>query len=413
MKPFLLLILFIIGVVVGMVIIPLLPDGVQRGISSFQLEIRYQVGLEERLGEMPLSSTPTPRPGETASLLSTSTPTPIPLPRIRVSPLHTPTPTPSSLPRVVVVPLPTSTPTPPPTAAIEDLRQLALDIINRDRADHGLPPVVLGSNVAAQHHANDMLEHNYQGHWWADGSKPYMVYTRTSGRSYVAENVASSGWTDREWEMDSCGSLFVRCSVPEPAEAVIELQYLMMYDDAHADWGHRDNILRESHRAVNIGIASNGRRVTFVQHFEGGAALAQGPPELSRENILSFSMDKEEDGIQVGGVVSIYYDPPPISMTPQAIDALDSYCLGGGATTQCGDEVVTILEPPGAGYFYTDLQPNEIVAQSWLETSDYFILGADVGNLMQKPGVYTVIVWQDAGGIWLEEVLIELSVFVE
>ena len=98
MKPFLLLILFIIGVVVGMVIIPLLPDGVQRGISSFQLEIRYQVGLEERLGEMPLSSTPTPRPGETASLLSTSTPTPIPLPRIRVSPLHTPTPTPSSLP---------------------------------------------------------------------------------------------------------------------------------------------------------------------------------------------------------------------------------------------------------------------------------------------------------------------------
>ena len=112
-------------------------------------------------------------------------------------------------------------------------------------------------------------------------------------------------------------------------------------------------------------------------------------------------------------MVSIYYDPPPISMTPQAIDALDSYCLGGGATTQCGDEVVTILEPPGAGYFYTDLQPNEIVAQSWLETSDYFILGADVGNLMQKPGVYTVIVWQDAGGIWLEEVLIELSVFVE
>ena len=76
--------------------------------------------------------------------------------------------------------------------------------------------------------------------------------------------------------MDSCGSLFVRCSVPEPAEAVIELQYLMMYDDAHADWGHRDNILRESHRAVNIGIASNGRRVTFVQHFEGGARLPKG-----------------------------------------------------------------------------------------------------------------------------------------
>ena len=50
-----------------------------------------------------------------------------------------------------------------------------------------------------------------------------------------------------------------------------------MYDDAHADWGHRDNILRESHRAVNIGIASNGRRTTFIQHFEGGAIEADGP----------------------------------------------------------------------------------------------------------------------------------------
>ena len=304
-------------------------------------------------------------------------------------------------------------PTPTPTPSIEDLRQQALNLINRDRAEHGVPPVVLGSNAAAQHHANDMLQHDYHGHWWSDGSKPYMVYTRAGGKSYVAENTASSGWMDREWEAEDCDSFFVRCSVPEPAEAITKLQYLMMYDDAHADWGHRDNILREGHRAVNIGIASNGRRVAFVQHFEGGAALAHGPPELSSDNVLSFSMDKTEGGVRVGGVVGVYYDPPPTPKTPQQIDSLNSYCTGGGFTTSCGGPVARILDPPRAGYHYTDLDPNEVVVDSWVETDDYFGFEVNVRGLMRLPGVYTVIVWRDTGGSQLKEVLIRLSVFVE
>ena len=187
----------------------------------------------------------------------------------------------------------------------------------------------------------------------------------------------------------------------------------MMYDDAHANWGHRDNILRESHRAVSIGIASNGRRVTFVQHFEGGAALANAPPHLSTDNFLTFSMTKAEPGIRVGGVVSVYFDPPVRPLTPLQIDTLRSYCVGGGATTDCGDPVVRILDPPGDGYYYSDLDPNEVVAYEWAETEEGFSFGADVGELMSTPGVYTVIVWRDTGGGWFSEVLIELSVFVE
>ena len=40
-----------------------------------------------------------------------------------------------------------------------------------------MSPVVLGSNPAAQMHAEDMLAYDYIGHWWADGRKPYIVYT--------------------------------------------------------------------------------------------------------------------------------------------------------------------------------------------------------------------------------------------
>ena len=138
---------------------------------------------------------------------------------------------------------------------LEELRQYALDLINKDRAVHDLPPVVLGDNPAAQLHAEDMLEHDYQGHWWIDGRKPYMVYTETGGKSYAGENVASGGWTEQEWQRENCNSLFVVCETSSPRELVNLQQWAMMYDDAHADWGHRDNILDEGHRAVNIGIA--------------------------------------------------------------------------------------------------------------------------------------------------------------
>ena len=350
-------------------------------------------------------------PGSLTPVPTFEQPTFAPPPTIVQLPTIEPPPIPA------FVPLPTSEPTPTPVTQLtsdsyQELVELALGLINKDRADHGLPSLVLGSNPAAQRHANDMLEHDYQGHWWVDGSKPYMVYTRTGGTSYAAENAASHGWTGLEWERNSCGSFLVRCEVPSPEEAITELQWLMMYDYAHADWGHRDNILRESHRAVNIGVAANNRRMTFVQHFEGGAAAAVAPPVLSSDNRLSFEIVKREAGVQIGGVVSIYYDPPVTPKTPQAIDALDSYCLGGGFTTQCGDEVASILEPLGQGYSYSSLQYNEVVASSWSETAEGFSFAADMGTLLERPGVYTVVVWRDTGGTWLEEALIELSVFV-
>lgn len=184
----------------------------------------------------------------------------------------------------------------------------------------------------------------------------------------------------------------------------------MMYDDAHANWGHRDNILGETHRAVNIGIASNGRRVVFVQHFEGGAAIATQPPKLVDGRYLTLTLMKVETGIAIGGVVSIYYDPSPRPLTPAMIDALDSYCLGGGATTRCGDPVVRILPPLEPGYFYSNLDAGEVVAQTWEETPSQFTLRADMAGHMQQLGVYTVVVWRDTGGPRLNEQLVELTI---
>ena len=238
-----------------------------------------------------------------------------------------------------------------------------------------------------------------------------MVYTQTGGTSYVSENVATSGWSDREWIGNVC--TYARCAVPTPKEAITKLQWDMMYDDAHADWGHRDNILGETHRAVNVGIGFNGARVTFVQHFEGGAVQAIGGPVLNQNCELFLSLGKRETGIAVGAV-SIAYDPPPTPKTPTQIDTLHSYCTGGGFTVHCPNSgAARILEPPPLGSHYTNLGANEVVASTWKDSPSQFTMTARMGSLLKEPGVYTVVVWRDDGGEWFSEQLIGLSLFVE
>ena len=363
----------------------------------------------------PATATPPP-PSPTPTLPPCPTATPTPRPTPTPSPTPRPTPTPTATPRPTPTPSPTPRPTATPTpigqrlssAELQELSVYALGLVNDDRAAHGMPPLALGLNPAAQLHAEDMLEHDYQGHWWLDGRKPYMVYSETGGTSYVAENAASSGWTTLQWRAANCDSLFTSCQIQQPRAAIRELQRLMMYDDAHANWGHRDNILRESHRAVNFGVAFNGRRVTFAQHFEGGAVEA-GAPTLDRNGTLSFSLSKREAGVRIGPLASVYYDPLPTPKTTAQIERLDSYCTGGGFTTTCGDPIANILEPPEPGYFYSNLDANEVVAGEWSETGSAFRFTASLGALATRPGVYTVLVWRDSGGGLLTEPLTGLS----
>ena len=302
-----------------------------------------------------------------------------------------------------------ATPIPDAVATYDELRLFALSLINDDRRAHGLPPVVLGSNPAAQMHADDMIAHDYFGHWWLDGRKPYMVYSETGGTSYVSENVAESGWTNRRWAERNCNSRRVNCIVPAVREAIKDAQYGMMYDDAHADWGHRDTILGVSHRAVNLGIASNGRRVVYVQHFEGGDVAADARPSISVNGVLSFSVSKIAGGVDIAEKVTIYYDPPPTPKTPEQIDLLDSYCTGGGFSTQCGEPVAAVLRPLGGGSYYVGLERTDVVANAWSETSDKFSFSASMGSLLDVSGVYTVVVWRDSTDGWLSEGLVKLS----
>ena len=63
-----------------------------------------------------------------------------------------------------------------------------LALINSERRKAGVNPVVLGTNNAAQLHAESSLADCVSSHWGTDGLKPYMRYSLAGGYQSNGEN---------------------------------------------------------------------------------------------------------------------------------------------------------------------------------------------------------------------------------
>lgn len=275
---------------------------------------------------------------------------------------------------------------------LEELRTFALELINADRQSHGVPPVRLGTNPAAQIHAEDALRSGYVvGHWTSGGWKPYMLYTQTGGVGVMAENAAG-----HIRDSADCDQPTVVCGRIDVVDAIKTNQWSMMYDDAHADWGHRDTIINPLYDTVNIGIAFTDNHVAYYQHFEYTKLAHEVVPSLD-DGILELWV-RPLTGLQIGQV-AIYYDPPPTPRHPDEISRLTAYCIGGGFTDNCTniEPIARVLKPPPAGSYYVDLESEDFVAQIW----DVYEGGgtrvvADLRQVISGAGVYTVVIFSGA-----------------
>jgi uncharacterized protein YkwD len=292
----------------------------------------------------------------------------------------------------------TQPPTVPPTDALQPVSELVrytLDLINKDRADYSLPPVALGSNAAAQQHAENMFREFYLSHWDTDGMKPYIRYTQAGGVNNETENSAYSGWFDKSEDPR-------RYRPIDAKEEIAELEYQMMYDDAISNWGHRDNILNKWHKRVNIGIACDEHRLALVQQFEGDYLSFSQPPILQDRTLVIIG----QTALGVVDSIAVYFDPLPAPLTQSELQAKPrSYSLG--------PLVATVIPPPPPGYHYTDLPPNAIQAEYWnAEPPGSFSVRAAFGPILETdgPGVYTVLIWTKTGGEYVA--LSNYSIFV-
>lgn len=273
------------------------------------------------------------------------------------------------------------------SASLDRLYNVALDAINGHRTAMGREPVQLSDNTAAQMHAQDVLEQLAISHYMSNGEKPYMTYSMTGGAGYVAQNVAFGGY-DRPWQ---CGG-YVICTKIDPATDILAHHNGMMFDDAHADWGHRDNILDPYHTHVSLGVAYTDYTLVFVQNFETRRIEGVGPAGGSANPIsldgagritVAGSMDA---GLDVHSI-DVYYDPLPSTRTYRMHANDMSYGLG--------DPIAYVYEPHPYGY--VPMGKTIIMADRWNTSGGTVLIEFDAPAGMSKNGAYTFYVWLTDG----------------
>lgn len=311
----------------------------------------------------------------------------------------------------------------------DSLVQHALALINRDRLSHGVAPVSLGDNPAAQRHADEMLERDYISHWDLDGMKPYMRYTLAGGSNYEGENAFLSR--------------VVRTYGPPRAQDPYE-----MLDDAEdglmQSCVHRVNILNRWHRKVNIGIAHDDSRLALVQQFEGDYVRFHAPIKLE---CGALTLSGDIDGPFRLASIEVWYDQPPRPLALGQLDATRCYPMGqrpaafirrcGPTACRCTEASVFHPQSPIVDPYlveedaprtstcvsFASLRP--VAARDyrvpWIETLDWkaegcgFDIRADLTPALEEcgPGVYTVLAMGQAGDEDERVALTNYSLFIE
>ena len=269
-----------------------------------------------------------------------------------------------------------------------ELKYLMLNLINDARAEAGVPTVNLGTNGAAQMHAEQMVAGCFSGHWGLDGFKPYMRYSLLGGYQSNAENAFA-----RNYFVDGSDPCTVVASSSPP-----DLEGLTRY--AMERWmdspGHRANLLNPYHRLVNIGIAWRGAEhyiFRTVQHFEGDyARLSQLPSIVG--GVLSLS-GQIVNGGSLGGGLYVRYDPSPRRQQRAILNTTSSVCGGypiaavfpntrwtGRASSP------TCIEPGASGPLGDGslIELPTIGAEQWESNGSEFAIRADLSTILRERG---------------------------
>lgn len=218
--------------------------------------------------------------------------------------------------------------------SLDQAREYMLTLINRDRAAHGLSPVILDriASQAGQIHTEDMTLNNHHGHYDIDGKKPWQRYSQVGGLGYVSEN--TFWWSAREYEgydqdaltEESAEKPFTLHGVQAFKKSDIDRAESGYYNEKPPNDGHRKCILDPIHNGVGIAftIATNGRQYRFAntQEFtENYGQFANLPRDVSQPFYVTGTLGP---GWEVY-CVSIKWEPAPQPLAPEAINKMESY----------------------------------------------------------------------------------------
>ena len=306
-----------------------------------------------------------------------------------------------------------------PHTRFSDAKQYMLGLINAERRKAGAPDVSLGDNNAAQIHTENSMRDCVSGHWGTDGLTPYMRYSLAGDYQFNMENASGFRYCLTDEDRPS----------NRPIESIkSELRQTMAgYMNSP---GHRENILYPWHRKVSLGLSWDTHQMWTVQHFEGDYADCSVPPTIEGTT-LRVSCTVDEVFPSQWYAQTIYYDPPPHTLTRGQITRSYGYRHGGKVALLRGQaaqgrywtsneaqvthysgctpyDVDPALPPPSsltearALWALAKLcEPREeTITVPWIDGEETIsgrslTLSHDIGPVLREhgAGVYTLVVW--------------------
>ena len=185
---------------------------------------------------------------------------------------------------------------------IAEIEKKVLALINQDRANAGLPPVVWDETAAkaARTHVQEEADIGYISHWGLDGLKPQERYTLAGGKDAVEENESVSLWLEGGFQGVSKDTLYTLVSEHEKA----------MINETPPDDGHRKNILDPHHTGVGVAIAVGKYGVAMAEEFTNHYAIFNPPPTKGVPGGKVTLSGQIQKGYYVTGIYAIWEEPP-------------------------------------------------------------------------------------------------------
>ncbi len=290
--------------------------------------------------------------------------------------------------------------------------------INEDRQKFGLPPVNLSSNSAAQYQAENILSTKYMSHMTTNGEKPYMLYSKLGGYGKIRQNVAFVG--DAHY-YGKCVSGEIECKKINPLKTIDLLEDIMVYNDAHAKWHHRHNILDKYPTHVSLGIAYDNYSFALVQNFENNyidfsSPMVRGNSDkyvnvsgtLLHNTTRFYSIEIYYDGLPSKFFYEKYKDPnlyQPGKLVAAVKAATNvGFATGNGNSNSSALENnpsptppsnITMIEPIKESYPISQNQNNNNDSDNPNQATISVVF--DMAPLLEvnKTGVYTVVIVLD------------------
>ena len=236
-----------------------------------------------------------------------------------------------------------------------------------------------------------MIASDSQSPFSTDGLKPYSRFTLGGGFGAQDEIFGIFGWDRESWIADGCLVSPESCPLGDPSETVLELYELWLEEENQAK-----SVFDPDNQRLAIGIDFSIRLLALSLQFERDHVTWREVPEVT-QGVLAFTARFSDLNADIYPAFDIYFDPLNESLKSEELSRLDTYCRGGGKSLDCPGPMIHILEPPGEGFLYVDLDPEDLVASEWRAVQGHLVAQVDISNLATTAGLYTLILWNSDG----------------